>query len=106
MTGYTLTFTAIVGHVYELWFTFGATQVTATAAQVFNVGIDGTSSGIVYRRSAALVGTETYSGFWPLSGLTAASHTITLTAQTNAGTLSIPNSSLINGRMLILDVGA
>lgn len=105
LTGFSITFTALALRRYELHFIFAASQVTSTGSQVFNWTLGGVHQAIIERAASVGVGNRTVSGFTELGVLGAGSKTVALTGSTSAGTLTIGSSSLLIGRMSIIDVG-
>lgn len=109
LTGYSITFNAVAGRIYRVDYSFGTSQVTAAGAQVFRLNDSvGGDLGIIDSKNQIINVVNAggmVSGFREVTGLSAGAHTLKLRGTTSAGTLTIPNSSAVNGRFAVYDVG-
>jgi hypothetical protein len=106
LTGYTLTFTAIAGRRYRLYFLIPAQQQTALGNQLFQWRLGGVVQAIIWRPLAIPVNEMPMgAGFVDLGVLGAGSKTIAISGSTSPGAMTIWAGSYCNGRMIIDDVG-
>jgi hypothetical protein len=105
IAGFTVTFTAVAGRIYRVDYTFAAAQVTSAGVQTFRLSDGATDLGVIAIQSLAANETRMVSGFFLVSGLSAASHTLKIRGSTTAGTMTISNAGATNGRLAVMDAG-
>lgn len=107
LTGYSITFTAVSGHRYLLFFVLTSTQQTVgNVQQTFDYQLAGVDQAIIASEgSVSTAAPRTYSGHVDMGFLGTGSKTISISGRTSGGTMSITNASVNNGRMTILDLG-
>lgn len=103
LTGYTLTFTTVLGRFYAMHYVICLYQQTAASTVQIEFWDNGVNQGIAWRASVP-VGITMATGFLMVSP-GAGSHTIKLRGFSTAGTLDIVSGSICNGRYAIIDAG-
>jgi hypothetical protein len=114
LTGFLITFTVVAGRWYELSWMFSANQLTAAGLQATQATLDGAvigltavsvTTGFVGLSAGTLqfVGGATIGG---VPGVAAGSRVFKLRGSTSAGTMTIANANMANGRMAIKDIGS
>lgn len=104
LTGSSVTFNAVALRRYRLDWTFPCTQVTATGRQTIQVRVGGIVLAVLEIEDC-VVGTRMASGFLDLGVLGTGSKTVDLVGRTNGGTLAINGASLVNGRVMLMNIG-
>lgn len=106
LVNFTITFTVIAGHAYEVAWLMQLLQVTSgAAAQYLKLADSAVDLGYIHYRSPVAAG-DSYvvSGQREVVGLSAGVHTLKLVGATSTGTMNVTNAG-VNGRYTVRDLG-
>jgi hypothetical protein len=104
LTGFTVTFNAVAGHVYEVQWLLQVLQNTSASNPLIKLFDSAVDLGFVASFTAAIAQTVMVSGATEVAGLSAGSHTLKLRGSVGAGTIDIINAG-VNGRFSVKDLG-